>query len=218
MSLLCTHVIVVMRDAHAAAVDDHVAGSGLADDARLGLVVRVVGDGQAGQARRSVAVLVCLLVVGQLVLGAVGPVLALVKVAVGVVHPGDVGGLVEAAIYLPVVQSLAPAQGRVVAGRAQVEVVVVDLDAVAAVDGGVIGLADILQGCLVDDLVHVPALVRGDGGVGHRDGVGAGRLNQVPAGLRDLSDGVRSAGGGVKWGGCRGQCICLGSCSYIGFG
>ena len=61
------------------------------------------------------------------------------------------------------------------------QVVVVDLDAVAAVDGRIVGLADGLQCCLVDDLVHVPALAWGDGGVGHRDGVGAGRLNEKPA-------------------------------------
>ena len=61
------------------------------------------------------------------------------------------------------------------------QVVVVDLDAVAAVDSRVVGLADGLQRRLVDDLVHVPALGRRDGGVRHRDGVGAGRLNEEPA-------------------------------------
>jgi hypothetical protein len=61
------------------------------------------------------------------------------------------------------------------------QMVVVDLDAVAAVDGRVVGLADGLQSVLVDDLVHVPALGRRDGGVGHRDGVGAGWLNEKPA-------------------------------------
>ena len=65
----------------------------------------------------------------RLVLGAKCPVLALVEVMVGVLDPGDVGSLVEAAVDPAVVPRLAPAQGRVIAGGAQMQVVVVDLDA-----------------------------------------------------------------------------------------